>query len=226
MKKKLFSLLLSAAAVAFICNCGDETSGSSDLYGAYVVTEPSFVYNDLYITSSGIVLDKNGNQVGTANIATGTIYDMTGTPTEEGVNFGALTVVNPPAVKSDAWVLSAADQVYVIYPSGEVTDAAGNPIGTIIFETNSDGSSTGIGNIDCAQRIQVQHDPRPAPHRKQRKRNPRPGKQCRRKSPSGKQCRRKPEPAHIVGIAASGIFRDPAGTILQFRKVLEFRKIF
>ena len=148
MKKRLFKFLLSAAAISFICNCGGEDTISSVNYSAYVVTEPSYVYNDLYITASGLVLDKDGNQIGTADPATGTLYDLSGNITEQGIDFGALNVVYPPVVQSDAWILTAADLTYVIYPDGNVTDAAGTPVGTIVFNTDPEpGIQTSVGNI-------------------------------------------------------------------------------
>ena len=148
MKKRLFKFLLSAAAISFICNCGGEDTISSVNYSAYVVTEPSYVYNDLYITASGLVLDKDGNQIGKADPATGTLYDLSGNITEQGIDFGALNVVYPPVVQSDAWILTAADLTYVIYPDGNVTDAAGTPVGTIVFNTDPEtGIQTSVGNI-------------------------------------------------------------------------------
>ena len=148
MKKRLFKFLLSAAAISFICNCGGEDTISSVNYSAYVVTEPSYVYNDLYITASGLVLDKDGNQIGTADPATGTLYDLNGNISEQGIDFGALNVVYPPVVQSDAWILTAADLTYVIYPDGNVTDAAGTPVGTIVFNTDPEtGIQTSVGNI-------------------------------------------------------------------------------
>ena len=105
MKKVFFKFLLSAAAVAFICNCGDDilTTGPEVDYSAYVVQEPSYAYNDLYITQTGIVLDKSGNQIGTADIYNGIIYDLDGNVSEQGINFGGLTLIYPPVVTSDAW---------------------------------------------------------------------------------------------------------------------------
>ena len=149
MKKKFFKFLLTAAAVAFICNCGDDvlTTEPDVDYSAYVVTEASYVYDDFYITGSGIVFDKSGNKIGTADIGGGIIYDLEGNILEQGIDFGGLTVIYPPVVTSDAWVLSA-DQVYVIYPNGVVTDAAGNQIATIVFNTDPEtGAQTSVGNI-------------------------------------------------------------------------------
>ena len=73
MKKRILPLLLSAAAIAFICNCGEETTSSQDVKNvpaqAYVVTEPSFVYvegDKTFIISqtTGTVTDVQGNCVG------------------------------------------------------------------------------------------------------------------------------------------------------------------
>ena len=147
MKKVFFKFLLSAATVAIICNCGDDvlTTGPEVDYSAYIVQETSYIYNDFYITETGIVLDKSGNQIGTADINNGIIYDLNGNTSEQGIDFGSLTVVHPPVVTSDAWVLSA-DQTYVIYPNGVVTDATGLQIATIVINTDPE-TGTSVGDI-------------------------------------------------------------------------------
>ena len=110
MKKKLLTLLLSAASVAFICNCGDDPASSNNDQTAYLVEKPSFLYNDgkmdYLIDLDGIVTDANGDTVGAADLNTGLIMAMDQTVIGEGVVFTELPTVMPPVVNSTAWVLS------------------------------------------------------------------------------------------------------------------------
>ena len=149
MKKRILSLLLSTAAIAFICNCGDspvEQNESNQQQQAYVVSEPSFAYTDgdnTYIISqtTGVVSDIQGNLIGYADLNAGIIVAPNGAPLVTGMDITALVAVAPPVVTSAAWIL-VADQIYVIYPIGTVTDEHGNPVGTII------DPATGLPGVD------------------------------------------------------------------------------
>jgi hypothetical protein len=137
MKKRILPLLLSAAAIAFICNCGEETTSSQDVKNvpaqAYVVTEPSFVYvegDNTFIISqtTGIVTDVQGNVVGNADLNAGIIVDLNGAALASNIDIATLKAVNPPTVTAPAWAFAANDQIYIIYTDGNVTDENGKPI--------------------------------------------------------------------------------------------------
>lgn len=152
MKKKFLKLLLSAAAIALICNCGDTPVENDDTKAqsqAYIVNEPSFVYSEgssTYIISqtTGAVTDIQGTHIGYADLNAGVIVDLNGALLASGIGTSDLTVVNPPVVTSAAWILST-DQVYVIYPDGNVTDENGNPVGIFSYVTDP---ATGLPAID------------------------------------------------------------------------------
>lgn len=121
MKKRILPLLLSAAAIAFICNCGEETASSQDEKNvpaqAYVVTEPSFVYvegGNTFIISqtTGIVTDVQGNVVGNADLNAGIIVDLNGAALASNIDIATLKAVDPPTVTAPAWAFAANDQVY------------------------------------------------------------------------------------------------------------------
>ena len=159
MKKRILPLLLSAAAIAFICNCGEETTSSQDVKNvpaqAYVVTEPSFVYvegDNTFIISqtTGIVTDVQGNVVGNADLNAGIIVDLNGAALASNIDIATLKAVNPPTVTAPAWAFAANDQVYVIYTDGNVTDANGNPVGLFVYMTDP---TTGTIVIDPATQL-------------------------------------------------------------------------
>ena len=161
MKKKFFSLLLSAAAVALICNCGDDAvinADNSDRNNPIVVSQPSFLYRDgdknYIIDAYGFVTNEAGDTVALADIASGLIValDEQKTIIAQGVNFADLEILSPTVITEAAWVLSA-DKNYVIYPKNQfdvniVTDASGNVIGMMTFKIDEDtGLATMVGDI-------------------------------------------------------------------------------
>ena len=145
MKKRILPLLLSAAAIAFLCNCGEETTSSQDVKNvpaqAYVVTEPSFVYvegDKTFIISqtTGTVTDVQGNYIGNADLNAGVIVDVNGAALASDIDITTLKAVNPPTVTSAAWAFAANDQIYIIYTDGNVTDENGNPVGIFVYMTD------------------------------------------------------------------------------------------
>lgn len=159
MKKRILPLLLSAAAIAFICNCGEETTSSQDVKNvpaqAYVVTEPSFVYvegDKTFIISqtTGTVTDVQGNYIGNADLNAGVIVDVNGAALASGIDITTLKAVNPPTVTSAAWAFAANDQIYIIYTDGNVTDENGNPVGIFVYMTDP---TTGTIVIDPATQL-------------------------------------------------------------------------
>ncbi len=157
MKFPFFKTLLVAGSIALVCSsCGDDSStGSSEppstTKPAIVVDEASFLYQNgkeqLIIGTDGVVKNLDGDTVAIADINSGVIVNMDGSIMAESVDFTSLEVIMPTVISSTAWVLSA-DQTYVIYPDGAVTDAAGTKIGTINFETDpATGAITTVGTI-------------------------------------------------------------------------------
>lgn len=155
MNKKVVTFFIALSTLTFFFGCGDEVTSSSDTNISSIVTDvPVFYYDEgdtpLLISSDGLVKDTLGNVVGIADINTGVIVATDGTPIAEGVQFAELDIISPTVIVDNAWVLSA-DQNYVIYPNGTVTDAAGNPVGTIVFQTDpATGANTSTGNIIAA----------------------------------------------------------------------------
>ena len=161
MKKKLFTLLLSAAAVALICNCGDDAvinaDNNSNSSRPIIVSQPSFLYRDgdtnYIIDAYGFVTNEAGDTIALADIATGLIValDSQRTIIAQNVNFAELEILSPTIITETAWVLHA-DKNYVIHPMNQhgvviVTDASGAAIGSMIFKTDSDGVPTTVGDI-------------------------------------------------------------------------------
>lgn len=161
MKKKLFTLLLSAAAVALICNCGDDAvinaDNNSNSSRPIIVSQPSFLYRDgdtnYIIDAYGFVTNEAGDTIALADIATGLIValDSQRTIIAQNVNFAELEILSPTIITETAWVLHA-DKNYVIHPMNQhgvviVTDASGAAIGSMIFKTGSDGVPTTVGDI-------------------------------------------------------------------------------
>ena len=171
MKKRFLSLLLSAAAIAFICNCGEDPSSSSndEPKTSYVVSEPSYIYTKggkTYAISqaTGTVSDTLGNVIGYFAAITdpatglpaidpatqlpttvGNITSLEGTPIASNVDLAKLDLVQPPVITANAWVLSTNSQNYVIYGNGSVTDENGNPVGIFAFITDP---ATGLPAVD------------------------------------------------------------------------------
>ena len=150
MKKKFFTLLLSAAAVAFICNCGDDAILNVN-NTTPIVGQPAFLYKDgstnYIVYVSGFVTNENGDTIGTADLQGGTIYALDQSIIADGLDFTKLDILEPTIITAPAWILSAG-QNYVIYTDGTVTDAVGNPIGLFIYNTDESGTvSTTVGNI-------------------------------------------------------------------------------
>ena len=139
MKNRFFKLFLATATLFFVCNCGDESPAAAPRT-AYVVKEPSYLYEQgdivILISGSGVVSDQDGNVVGTADIQNGIVYDLNGNVAFAEINFAELDVIEPTVVTAPAWIL-AAEQNYVIYPDGNVTDANGNPVGMIFLKENT-----------------------------------------------------------------------------------------
>ena len=161
MKKKLFTLLLSAAAVALICNCGDDAvinaDNNNNSNNPIIVTQPSFLYRDgdknYIIDAYGFVTNEAGDTVALADIATGLIValDSERTIIAQNVNFAELEILSPTIITEPAWVLHA-DKNYVIHPMNQhgvniVTDGSGAAIGSMVFKTDSDGNPTTVGDI-------------------------------------------------------------------------------
>ena len=152
MKKTLFTFLLSAAAVAFICNCGDDNViDANSNTTTPIVSQISYLYKDgstsYIIDPYGVVTNVDGETVGLADIQNGVIYASDNSIIADGIDFSQLTLLYPPVISSLAWVLSA-DQIYVIYPDGSVTDASGSPLGVMIYYPDPEtGAPTTVGNI-------------------------------------------------------------------------------
>ena len=151
MKKTLFTFLLSAAAVAFICNCGDDgVIDANSNNTTPIVTQISYLYKDgstsYIIDPNGVVTNVDGDIVGLADIQNGVIYASDNSIIADGIDFSQLDLLTPPVISSLAWVLSA-DQIYVIYPDGSVTDANGIALGVMIYYPDETGSPTTVGNI-------------------------------------------------------------------------------
>ena len=161
MKKKLFTLLLSAAAVALICNCGDDSVINADNNNngnnPIIVSQPSFLYRDgntnYIIDANGFVTNEDGDTIALADIATGLIValDSERTIIAQGVNFAELEILSPTIITEPAWVLRA-DKNYVIHPMNQhgvviVTDGSGAAVGSMIFKTDSEGVPTTVGDI-------------------------------------------------------------------------------
>ena len=140
MKRNFFKFLLSAAAVAFICNCGEDMLVGTNGKSTPIVTQASYLYKDgntsYLIDVNGFVTSENGDTVGIADIQGGLIVAIDGSIIAEQVDFSSLDVIEPTYITSPAWILSA-DRNYVIYPgTGYVTDGSGTVIGTMIFDTD------------------------------------------------------------------------------------------
>ena len=78
MKKTLFTFLLSAAAVAFICNCGDDgVIDANSNNTTPIVTQISYLYKDgstsYIIDPNGVVTNVDGDIVGLALLPTASI---------------------------------------------------------------------------------------------------------------------------------------------------------
>lgn len=154
MRKRILSFLLPAVAAAFFWNCTDELAPAENETKQIipVVSEASFIYvdnngNTYLINTSGFVSNLNGELVGAADFQNGIIYDSSMNIIAQGVDFMALDHVDPTIIMSTAWVFTA-DKNYVIYPSGVVTDAAGNIVGNITFILDpATGTNTSIGTI-------------------------------------------------------------------------------
>lgn len=155
MKKKFATFLVALGTLSLLFACGDEVTSSNDSNIPSIVTNvPVFYYNEgettLLITGEGVVKDTAGNVIGYADMAAGTIMNQEGVVVAEGITFNDLDVIAPTIITDLAWVLSA-DQNYVIYPNGTVTDASGNTIGTFVFDTDPEtGATTTTGNILAA----------------------------------------------------------------------------
>ena len=160
MKKKLFTLLLSAAAVALICNCGDDAVINPDdnkNASTPIVSQPSFLYRDgdtnYIIDAYGFVTNEAGDTVALADIAGGLIValDSERTIIAQGINFADLELLEPTIITETSWVLRA-DKNYVIHPMNQygiviVTDGSGAAIGSMLFKTDSEGVPTTVGDI-------------------------------------------------------------------------------
>lgn len=160
MNKKIISFAIALSALSLLYSCSDEIASSSDNNINAIVTDvPVFYYDGadtpLLITGEGVVKDTAGNVIGTADIYAGVIVDVNGNPIAEGVNFGELDIISPTVITDLAWVMNA-DQNYVIYPNGVVTDAAGNQVGTIVFGTDPEtGAQISTGNIIALDGVSV-----------------------------------------------------------------------
>ena len=152
MKRNFFKFLLSAAAVALVCNCGDDVLvGTNNSDNPPIVSQICYLYKDgstnYLIDANGVVTNEDGVTVGIADIQAGVIVALDNSVIAKDVDFSKLDVLTPTIITSTAWVLSA-DQVYVIYPDGHVTDANGTSIGVIIYYTDPEtGLQSTIGNI-------------------------------------------------------------------------------
>lgn len=148
MKKSFVKALLGLSIVAFLYNCGDDSSTSSNiLQQAFVVNAPSFVYESDGVTylidANGIVKNVAGEIVGAADINSGLIVATDQTIIAQNVDFNSLQILQPTVIASTAWVLSVGEN-YVIYPAPSyiVTNSQGVQVGSIVF---AEGST--IGNI-------------------------------------------------------------------------------
>lgn len=152
MKNRFFNkaaktLLLAGCALA-LCNCSEENFTPPVSSSVYVVNEPSFLYDDgnmkLLVSVNGTVKDTAGNVVGAADITSGLIIANDQTVIAQGVDFNQFEPIMPTKVTAPAWVIKAADKVYVIYTDAKVTDADGNAVGAFIA---IDPQAPSIGNI-------------------------------------------------------------------------------
>jgi len=153
MKRNIFKFLLSAAAVAFICNCGEDMliDGSNN-NSIPVVSKRTYLFKDgsttYLIDVDGYVTNENGDTIGAANFQTGQIIGLDLNVLAENIDFNTLDAIDPTIIVGTAWVFSA-DRNYVIYhENGIVTDANANPVGTFILDVNPEtGEPLSTGKI-------------------------------------------------------------------------------